>query len=215
MTDNNHKNEQPQYKSVYERREPKILQSVTGARISLEALLERIVEQFNIEHGVDSPVFKQAETRAQRMKLVSEVTKYIFAVESLHLMPSEQADIIHRVYGEIYGYGPLDPLLADERVTTISLEGVDKASVRYGPSEELTVLDSLFTDNLHLNEIVRRILRDAKATYIDGMAFIEVGMTYNGRKISINIAFPPFTIETTVDIRVHPEHMPRDRKSVV
>jgi type IV secretory pathway ATPase VirB11/archaellum biosynthesis ATPase len=208
MTDNNHQNEEPQYKSVHDRRQPKILQSVTGARISLEALLERIVEQFNIEHGDDSPVFKQAETRAQRMKLVSEVTKYIFAVESLQLMPSEQADIIHRVYGEIYGYGPLDPLLADERVTTISLEGVDKASVRYGPSEELTVLDSLFTDNLHLNEIVRRILRDARATYIEGMAFIEVGMTYNGRKISINIAFPPFTLETTVDIRVHPEQMP-------
>lgn len=208
MTDNNHQNEQPQHKPVHDRRQPKILQSVTGARISIEALLERMVEQFNIEHDHDSQAFKEAETRTQRMKLVSDVAKYIFAVESLQLMQGEQADIIHRVYGEIYGYGPLDPLLADERITTISLEGVDKASVRYGPSEELTVLDSLFTDNLHLNEIVRRILRDARATYIEGMAFIEFGMTYNERKVSINIAFPPFTMETTIDIRVHPKKMP-------
>ena len=208
MTDNNQQDEQPQVKSVYERRQPKILQSKTGARISVEALLERIVEQFNMEHDHESEAFKLAETRAERMKLVSDSAKYIFAVESLNLMPGEQADIIHRVYGEIYGYGPLDPLLADERVTTISLEGVDKASVRYGPGEELTVLDSLFTDNLHLNEIVRRILRDARATYVDGMAFIECGMTYNGRKLSFNIAFPPFTMETTVDIRVHPAEMP-------
>lgn len=208
MTDNNHQEEQPQVKSVYERRRPKILESKTGARISVEALLERIVEQFNMEHEHDSVVFKAAESRTDRMKLVGDSAKYIFAVESLNLMPSEQADIIHRVYGEIYGYGPLDPLLADDRVTTISLEGVDKASVRYGPGEELTVLDSLFTDNLHLNEIVRRMLRDARATYIDGMAFIECGMTYNGRKVSFNIAFPPFTMETTVDIRVHPTDMP-------
>ncbi len=208
MTDNNHQDEQPQVKSVYERRQPKILESKTGARISVEAILERIVEQFNMEHDHDSDAFKAAETRTQRMQLVGDSAKYIFAVESLNLMPGEQADIIHRVYGEIYGYGPLDPLLADERITTISIEGVDKASVRYGPGEELTVLDSLFTDNLHLNEIIRRILRDARATYVDGMAFMECGLTYNRRKVSFNIAFPPFTMETTVDIRVHPTVMP-------
>ena len=196
------------YKPVEERRNPKILQSATGARISIEALVERIIEEFNIEHGTDSDAFLEAESRAKRMKLVSDVSKYIFAVESLQLMPDEQAGIIHRVFGEIYGYGPLDPLLSDERVTTISIEGVDKASVRYGPGEELTVLDSLFTDNYHLDDTVRRILRDAKATYIEGMPFIEVGMEYDGRRVSFNIAFPPFTIETTVDIRVHPKQMP-------
>lgn len=214
MTDNSQNNGKPQqhnesqYKPVEERRNPKILQSATGARISIEALVERMIEEFNIEHGTDSDAYLDAETRAQRMKLVSDVAKYIFAVESLQLMPNEQAQIIHRVYGEIYGYGPLDPLLSDERVTTISIEGVDKASVRYGPSEELTVLDSLFTDNFHLDDTVRRILRDARATYIEGMPFIEVGMDYDGRRVSFNIAFPPFTIETTVDIRVHPKQMP-------
>lgn len=218
MTDNNSQSNgkpkqpteqsSPQNKPVEERRNPKILQSVTGTRISIEALVERIIEEFNIEHNTDSDAFLFAETRGQRMKLVSDVAKYIFAVESLQLMPDEQASLIQRVFGEIYGYGPLDPLLSDERVTTISLEGVDKASVRYGRSEELTVLDSLFTDNLHLDSIVRRILRDVRATYIEGMPFIEVGMEYDGRRVSINIAFPPFTIETMVDIRVHPKQMP-------
>jgi len=217
MTENGHsngkpkqpdENPKPNVKPVEERRNPKILQSVTGARISIEALVERIIEEFNVEHKTDSKAFLAADTRPQRMKLVSDVAKYIFAVESLHLMPDEQASIIQRVFGEIYGYGPLDPLLSDERVTTISLEGVDKASVRYGRSEELTVLDSLFTDNFHLDDTVRRILRDARATYIEGMPFIEVGMEYDGRRISINIAFPPFTIETMVDIRVHPKQMP-------
>ena len=217
MTDNSQSNGKPeqtsepltsQVKPVEERRNPKILQSVTGARISIEALVERIIEQFNLEHNSDSDVFLAADTRGQRMRLVSDVAKYIFAVESLQLMPDEQASIIHRVFGEIYGYGPLDPLLSDERVTTISLEGVDKASVRYGRSEDLTVLDSIFTDNFHLDDTVRRILRDARATYIEGMSFIEVGMEYDGRRVSINIAFPPFTIETTVDIRVHPKQMP-------
>ena len=217
MTDKSHSNGKPQkssepvtpsVKPVEERRNPKMLQSVTGARISIEALVERIIEEFNLEHNTDSDAFLAADTRGQRMRLVSDVTKYIFAVESLQLMPDEQASIIHRVFGEIYGYGPLDPLLSDERVTTISLEGVDKASVRYGRGEDLTVLDSIFTDNFHLDDTVRRILRDARATYIEGMPFIEVGMEYDERRISINIAFPPFTIETMVDIRVHPKQMP-------
>lgn len=214
MTDNSQSNGKAnnpppvQGRKIEERRIPKLIESVTGGRISFEAVVERILEQFNEEHGTDSPTFLAAQTRTERMKLVRDVVLYIFAVESLQLAPEEQAGIIHRIYGEIYGYGPLDNLLADERVTTISLEGVDKASVRYGPGEELTFLEPLFTDNFHLDNVVKRILRDVKADYIPGMPFIEVGMTYEGRRVSINIAFAPFTIETMVDVRVHPQQSP-------
>lgn len=212
MSENDQQNGKPEeispLRKIEEKRIPKLIQSITGGKISYEAVIERILEQFHHEYHADSEQFIGAQSRPERMKLVRDVAQYIFAVESLQLTTEQQAAVIHRIFGEIYSYGPLDELLSDERVTTISLEGVDKASVRYGPGEELTVLEPIFTDNFHLNEIVRRLLRDVRADYVEGMSFIEVGMGYDARRISLNVAFPPFTLETTVDMRVHPKQMP-------
>src|SRR5689334_15359872 len=125
-------------------REPELLAGHGGRRkFSVKALLERIEEAFVEEYGTDSDLLREADTSTKRLQLVLETVNYLLAVESVQLAPEDKAELINRAYSNLFGYGPLDPLFLDERITTISLEGASGVAVRYG-SGELVSLGPLF-----------------------------------------------------------------------
>jgi type IV secretory pathway ATPase VirB11/archaellum biosynthesis ATPase len=192
-------------------REPKLLSSRLGTRsMSVAALIERIVGAFNEEHGegkAESPAMKDADTPTKRMKLLLATTDYVLAVESVQISQNEKADILRRVYSELFGYGPLDTLFADERITTISLDGMDKASARYGHGD-LIPIGPLFEDNQHLRQTLSRLLRDARAELSEEQPFVEAGLRVEGRPVCLNLMTPPITIQLRADIRVHPKTLP-------
>lgn len=185
-----------------------LIPSRPGRLVSVAGLVERVVEQFVIEHGQESTALREADTVAKRMALVRDSAQYIFAVESVQMSQEDQAHVIRQAYSAIFGYGPLDPLLLDERITTILLEGIDKISVRYGPGEELTLLDPVFEDHLQLQRIIGRLLEDAGAELRDDEPIIEAGFLLNNRPVNINIVAPPFSPALTADIRLHPANLP-------
>ena len=195
-------------KKADEGREPDFVPSRLGGRmVSRAALVERIVSAFTDEYPEDSPALQEASGETERLKLLRDTVHYVLAVESVRLAPDEQAALIRRVYGELFGYGPLDALIADTRVTTIALEGIDKISVRYGHGE-LVPLDPIFEDFHHLNQIVSRLLLSGRAELSEDQPFAEVGFEVAGRPICVNFMAPPVTVYLTIDIRVHPAALP-------
>lgn len=190
-------------------REPRLLESRKGTRMmSLAALVERISIAFIDEHGrKESAAYREATTETERLKLVRDIANYVFAIESVHLSPEEQANVIRRAYAELFSYGPLDDLFRDSRITTIAIEGTDKIAVRYGHGD-FTTLDPVFEDLTHLRDIIDRLLIEGGAELRPDEPIIEAGILFEGRPISINIAAPPVTIQLTADIRVHPEELP-------
>jgi Flp pilus assembly CpaF family ATPase len=189
-------------------REPELISGQLGSRwISLNALVERIESTFVEEHGDDSPELLEADTSTKRLKLVLATVDYVLAVESVQVSMEEKADIINRVYSNLFGYGPLDALFLDERVTTISLDGADKASVRYGHGE-LQSLGPIFQSEDHLRRTVKRLLMDAGAELRDDQPYIEVGLLVDERPICVNLVAPPISYQLGLDIRVHPKALP-------
>lgn len=185
-------------------REPKFFSSRMGTRqVSIAALLEKIVTAFVDEHAGGSPALKEATTETKRLSLILATANYVLAVESIQLSDNDKAEIIHRAYTELFTYGPLDDLFEDERITTISIEGTDKVSIRYGHGE-LQPLKPLFEDEAHLRTIISRLLLDSGAELSDEMPIIEAGLQVAGRRVSINVAGPPVTIHIGADIRLHP-----------
>lgn len=182
---------------------PTWLPSLPGRMVSAAGLVERIIEQFNDEHGDDSLLLKTT-TDVERRILLRDAADYVFGVESVSLSLQEQAALIQRAYSEIFGYGPLDGLFADDRITTIALEGIDKISVRYQPGEDLVKVDAIFDDIPHLRQILGRLLRDAGVELHDELPAVETGLMVNGRPVCINAALPPFAPEFQVDMRLHP-----------
>jgi Flp pilus assembly CpaF family ATPase len=189
-------------------REPELVSGQAGRRLySLNALAERIAAAFVEEFGTDSEVLREADTPTKRLKLLLGTVDYVVAVESIALAPAEKADVINRAYSALFGYGPLDKLFLDPRLTTIVLEGADQASVRYGHGE-LESLGPVFQSADEYRRVIGRILREAGAELREDQPFIEAGFMAGDRPACINLVAPPLTIQLTADIRVHGVTLP-------
>jgi Flp pilus assembly CpaF family ATPase len=188
---------------------PEFVPSRAGRMVSLQGLVERIIEQFELEHGEgESQAIKETSTDVQRRSLIRDIAEYIFGVESVQLSPQEQARIMGMANAEVFGYGPLDELFTDERVSTISIEGSQKIAVRYGPGEELQALPPLFENTPHMRRVIQRLLRHAGVELRPEYAILEAGLEIEGRRISLSVASPPFVPELACDIRLHPSQLP-------
>ncbi len=187
---------------------PELVPSQLGNRwVSLAALVEQIEAAFIEEFSHDSPELAEANTAAKRLKLVLETANYVISVESVQLSSDEKADVISRAYSSLFGYGPLDALFADESITTISLEGADKASIRRGHGDLISI-GSIFQNTEHYQRIVSRLVADAGAELRSDQPYLEVGLKIGDRLIAVNLVTPPITIQLNVDIRLHSKQLP-------
>ncbi|MBZ0299166.1 MAG: Flp pilus assembly complex ATPase component TadA [Anaerolineae bacterium] len=188
-------------------REPQLIPAQLGQRqVSFRALVERIEREF-MEEYAGSPLLMEADTTTRRLKLLLPTVDYILSVESIQIGAEDKAALMNAAYSSLFGYGPLDALFLDERVTTISLQGADRASVRYGHGD-LETIGPLFDDDLHLKRILRRLLVDAGADLYEEEPFIETGLRINHRPVSITVATPLMSYSYSADIRVHPQTLP-------
>ncbi|MEL7434585.1 MAG: ATPase, T2SS/T4P/T4SS family [Chloroflexota bacterium] len=200
---------EPDKNSDQEEKEPQFIASRRGRMVSLQGLVERIVEEFAIEHGEgDSEAVKAIVSDVERRKLVRDVADYILGVESVRLSPQEQAYIMKASYAEVFGYGPLDDYLNDPTITTITLEGAQKMSVRRGIGKELEAIDPIFETLAHMQRMLKRMVRRAGAELRDDISIIEVGLDIGERRASLSLAAPPLVAEMAADIRLHPTEVP-------
>lgn len=187
---------------------PKLVAGHRGTRLySIAALVERALDQFAAEHGGDSPALREADTPAKRYRLILDAANYVLAVESVSLSADERAELVNRAYSELFGYGPLDALFVDKRVTTIALKGAERAAVRFGHGELVSV-GPLFDDEEHLRRIMARLLEDAGAEYREDLGIIETGLRVGDRPMALNLVLPPYSVELNADIRLHPAQPP-------
>jgi type IV secretory pathway ATPase VirB11/archaellum biosynthesis ATPase len=173
----------------------------------MAALRERIEDEFHAEYGDDSPILREADTSTARLKLVRDVVEYVIAVESINISSDEKARLIERLYADLFGYGPLDSLLMDARITTIAILGANHAAVRYGHGE-LTSIDPLFEDDFHLRRTLTRLLADARVRWHEELPIVETGLTVGQRPVSISVVAPPVATFINADIRLHPSSAP-------
>ncbi len=184
---------------------PKFVPARSGARMFTQAaLLERIEDAFADEHDPDQLAHF---TQQERYGRILETTDYVLAVESVQLSSDDKADLVRKVYSHLFAFGDLDELFADERITTIALNGADKASVRYG-HDELVSITPPFADEQHLRTVIDRLLVDAGAERREDIDVIETGLVINQRPVSISAVLPSVAFGMNVDIRLHPRYAP-------
>ncbi|MEP7294225.1 MAG: ATPase, T2SS/T4P/T4SS family [Chloroflexota bacterium] len=185
---------------------PKFVPARSGTRLfSLAALLERIEDAFHEEYDADQ--LAEAATPQQRYKLILATADYVLAVESIHLSGDEKADLIRRAFSHLFAFGALDDLFANERITTIALNGAAKAAVRYGHGE-LENITPPCADDQHLRAVIQRLLNDAGAELREDLDAIETGLTISDRPISLSVVLPSIAFGLNVDIRLHPRSAP-------
>lgn len=208
MTQNNHNRDARSLHEADDTRTPKLVPSRFSSRyISVQALLERIENAFEEEYA-GTTALEEATTSAERLRLLNETVNYVLAVESVQPETADdRAALVQEAYSRLFGYGPLDALLRDARVTTITLDGSDKAAARYGHGDLISV-GPLFDSAAQMRRVLRRMLVDAGTDLYDDQPVVEIGLVAAGRRVCLNLITPPLTPSYTADIRVHPAQAP-------
>jgi pilus assembly protein CpaF len=145
---------------------------------------------------VDASAIREL-SRNELTEQVSDVVSELLAQEKLNLNSLEQRDLVTVLLNEMVGLGPLEPLLADEAVTDIMVNGPNQVYAERKGKLELT--DVTFRDESHLLNIAQRIV-SAIGRRVDETSPICDARLLDGSRV--NVIIPPLAIDgSTISIR--------------
>jgi len=170
---------------------------------SLEALRERIEQQFREETAHRADILLDLDTEEKRLDLLREVAEYVCAVEAVTLSGRDMAALLDKAYRDLFTFGPLDSYLRDDAVTEIAIDGPYSVHVRRGMGR-LEPVPAAFDDRPHLEGILERVLATGGATLESTEPVSEVGVVMLGRAARITLAAPPVSPDYSLEIRLHP-----------
>jgi len=144
-------------------------------------------------------------------RTIEEMYDTILAQESIILSRSERQRLFEQIVAEILGYGPIEPLLADETITEIMVNGAQNIYIeRKGMLERV---NASFESDEHLMRIIDRIVAplgrriDESSPYVD--ARLPDGSRVNAIIPPLSLVGPvltirkfaktPFTVENMID----------------
>ncbi len=152
-------------------------------------LAERITNEMQSLRGSKPLTFRSPErrqvVRSRTQTLLSEMTDLPWHVQG----PEEANLLLELVEREVLGYGPLEPLLADERISEIMVVGPSMVFVeRAGKVSETAVR---FQNESHLMRIIRNILQPLERT-VSRVSPMADGRLPDGSRV--NVVIPPSAV---------------------
>src|SRR5689334_9834920 len=125
---------------------------------------------------------KRAEVRSAVAKLVE--------AEKLALSIVEKDRSIDEVLNEVFGFGPLEPLLADPTISDILVTTPKMVHVERGGKLHLTPVQ--FKDNAHLMRIIEKIVSGVGRRVDESSPLVDARLPDGSR---VNAAVPPIAID--------------------
>lgn len=168
--------------------------SASSSSESVLAAKERI-HPLLIEH-IDASVIAEMD-RGEVADQISDVVSELLLQEKLNLNTVEQRDLISLLLNDMLGLGPLEPLLADEAITDIMINGANQIYVERKGKLDLT--DVRFRDEQHLFNIAQRIVAAIGRRVDESQPLCDARLLDGSR---VNVIIPPLAIDgTTISIR--------------
>jgi pilus assembly protein CpaF len=128
--------------------------------------------------------------RAELAREISEVVAEIAAEEKIQLNSVEQRNLVTKLVNDMIGLGPLEPLLADEGITDIMVNGHDQVYVERAGKLELTKVR--FRDDAHVMNIATRIVSHIGRRVDESSPLCDARLVDGSR---VNIIIPPLAID--------------------
>lgn len=143
-------------------------------------------------------VTKASELSRQELaEQIGEIVGELLIQEKLNLNLREQRDLVTRLLNDMLGLGPLEPLLADEDITDILVNGKDQVYIERHGKLELT--DVVFRSDQHLMNVCTRIVSGVGRRVDETTPLCDARLMDGSR---VNIIIPPLAIDgATISIR--------------
>jgi len=121
--------------------------------------------------------------------LLEQIFSETLAEEQLPLSRSERADLFKEIVANLLGFGPLDPLLRDETITEILVNGPDQVYIeRAGLLQET---DLRFKDASELRRIIDRIVTPLGRRVDESSPMVDARLPDGSR---VNVIIPPLSL---------------------
>ena len=119
----------------------------------MRQLEEQLHERVLVELG---QVLASAKDPAEKRKVLDAEVRRMIRESKRILTPSQLNDLVDAVLNTVLGFGPLEPLLRDETVTEIMVNGPDRIFIEQ--KGKIRKADVAFRDEQHVRDIIDRIV---------------------------------------------------------
>ncbi|HTP00973.1 MAG TPA: CpaF family protein [Anaerolineales bacterium] len=178
------------------------LSSLQARRVSAPITSPQAGSYFDLKTRVQNKLLAELDpstdvTRTEEVRrTIQELFEQILAEENIVLSRPERARLFEQIAAEILGFGPLQPLLEDETITEIMVNGAKNIYIeRKGKIHRVPVT---FENNDHVLRIIDRIVAplgrriDEASPYVD--ARLPDGSRVNAVIAPISLVGPVLTI---------------------
>jgi pilus assembly protein CpaF len=156
-------------------------------RASVDEAIPRIYPL--IMERIDSEVAAKLG-RTELQQQLTGVVAEILGEQKIQLNQVEQRDLVTILLNDMLGLGPLEPLLADESINDIMVNGPKQVFVeRKG---KLVLTDVTFRDNQHVMAIATRIVTQIGRRIDESTPLVDARLADGSR---VNIIVPPLAID--------------------
>ena len=124
---------------------------------------------------------------------VSRLAESVLAAEVLPISTAEKDRLVNEVRHELFGLGPLEPLLADSTISDILVNSYKKIYIeRRGKLESTNVY---FRDDEHLMRVIERIVSSVGRRIDESSPMVDARLADGSR---VNAIIPPLAIDGPV-----------------
>jgi pilus assembly protein CpaF len=148
-------------------------------------LKERVQTQLITELDPKMDLTKITEVRRQ----VEEIFNNILENGNIILTRVERARLFEAVCAEILGYGPIDPLLKDESIGEIMVNGPKQVYIER--DGKLVLTEVQFQDNEHVMRIIERIVSPLGRRIDESSPYVDARLPDGSR---VNAVIPPIAV---------------------
>jgi pilus assembly protein CpaF len=138
---------------------------------------------------IDTEVAAKLE-REELARQLTDVVAEIIVELKLQLNHAEQRQLVTLLLDDMLGLGPIEPLLADEGITDIMVNGPKRVYVERKGKLELT--DVSFRDNGHVMGVATRIVTQVGRRIDESSPLVDARLADGSR---VNIIVPPLAID--------------------
>jgi len=168
-------------------------QGAAQTQDSYTELKNRIQERLIAELDPKGDLAESEELR----QTIEEMYQSLLAEENIVLSRTERQRLFEQIVAEILGYGPIQPLLADDNITEIMVNGPKQVFVeRLGKLEQTNIT---FEDEGHLLRIIDRIVSPLGRRIDESSPMVNARLPDGSR---VNAIIPPISlIGPTMNVR--------------
>ncbi len=143
----------------------------------------RLLERLNLANLSERD---QAEAEDEVRKIVRD----LLAGEETPLNLEEREMLVEQVINEVFGLGPLEPLVKDQRISDILVNSFQQVYVEIDGKLHRT--DVRFRDNRHLMQVIDRIVSAVGRRIDDSSPMVDARLADGSR---VNAIIPPLAVD--------------------